>query len=705
MRITSSLKRLVFLTATFVCIFSGFGIFVQQAFASGPFACGANNPSGPQIVMFNRRWGCGYFNNIGYTQASNSAGYLNPNGLNGDSSGGVNTVGAFVAWVQAGLNPSAGARANTASEFYIYTMLGINPPVNVGFQQYHNLTTADPDFDTWAARLNTYSNLSENGNVSVGTNGSIHWYQPETQVCAAKPNFPQASADSYYETAVGGGDVAPWWNNENCGQTWYGMVIYDNSGNAFYYIDRLCGNVRIETNPLSSTPAPQFTLNPSVTATVNGNNEGSGGTVVAQSGDSLQFTYTVSNALGATSSYNVCTSSWNYFDPGYQSGGSPYPAPAGASAAGPEGGPTGPDNNCTQISQGGSAQVTGPLVTIPSSDDNSTICSWLGVNMSTFQGPGAGVLTCVVIANDPYLKVFGGDVSTGGYIETWNQGSTDGYAGAGTQYAAFAANDINNFASAQNGAATAAAPPTGLTFANDNTASKAYGGDFGAPAISMPDYYSGSKSATVEPSSAMTSVGDLNTLGSGNYLVNSSLTLNGGALNPGNKVVLYVNGDLFINGSNTTITYGGSPWASINDIPLLEIIVRGDIYIGSGITRLDGTYISQAYTPSGGGTAGGTIYTCATSATPISTSLLPQNTCSSKLTVNGSFVANDIEFLRTNGSLNNTTPSNETSDDNGNGNDAAEVFNFGPANWLAQPEVNVGQNDSYDSITGLPPIL
>jgi hypothetical protein len=59
--------------------------------------------------------------------------------------------------------------------------------------------------------------------------------------------------------------------------------------------------------------------------------------------------------------------------------------------------------------------------------------------------------------------------------------------------------------------------------------------------------------------------------------------------------------------------------------------------------------------------------------------------------VNGEFAARQVRLMRAGGSL--------------SGNTAAEVFNYTPALWIAQPaDISAGA-DWYDSINSLPPVL
>jgi hypothetical protein len=101
------------------------------------------------------------------------------------------------------------------------------------------------------------------------------------------------------------------------------------------------------------------------------------------------------------------------------------------------------------------------------------------------------------------------------------------------------------------------------------------------------------------------------------------------------------------------------------------------------------------------GATGGSIYTCATSAAPLPLDGNLYSACNNKLVVNGIFSANQILLMRTVGSVGQAN-AGETAGSN----NAAEVFNYSPAMWLAQPPGGSTTGSSnYDSITSLPPIL
>jgi hypothetical protein len=348
-----------------------------------------------------------------------------------------------------------------------------------------------------------------------------------------------------------------------------------------------------------------------------------------------------------------------------------------------------------------STTTTVATESIPAAASNTTICRSLFVNPATPSGDNLGDEVCVRIVARPYLKVYGGDVSVGGGIETaqnvcannpdasiigWNKHNST-YSGAGVQYAAVALGIISNFSSAQS-AGTSAAEPVALSFANTatNEGSGVFGGSFGSvPCIT--DYYS-KKPDT--PNISVSAI-NLSPLGSGSYYYNggNGVATLGGNVNPGNRIFLYVEGDLRI---TSNITYPGS-WTH-NNIPLLQLVVRGNIYIAPGVTQLDGIYIAQP-----NGSNGGTIYTCS-NGIPLIVPNASYTTCNNKLTINGAFVAKSVEFLRSRGTLSQSREVEPSGQPN-----VAEVFNFNPALWIPQPAPAGGTADDYDAIISLPPIL
>lgn len=306
------------------------------------------------------------------------------------------------------------------------------------------------------------------------------------------------------------------------------------------------------------------------------------------------------------------------------------------------------------------------------------------------------------VANQPYLKVYGGDVSAGttamssggaqvcsdanndAGVYSWNNRAPGGYSGAGAQYAVMALSQVLDFASS----ASTAGKPSGLAFANTgldagtqyDPANGLFGGYFGG--------------TTVE----CNFTGDDNpTQLSGSQTLSNTSGLIGGPIGVGTSKVIYVTGDVYINGNITYSGYAGS-WNSPSDIPYFKLVVLGgNIYINPSVTQLDGVYVAEQ-DDSG---AGGTIYTCATGlglpADPLAFTTFG-STCRTKLTVNGAFAAQQIQFLRTIGTVGNSGADTRLS------NNAAEVFNYSPEVWLPRNSgISIGSK--YDAITGLPPVL
>jgi hypothetical protein len=343
--------------------------------------------------------------------------------------------------------------------------------------------------------------------------------------------------------------------------------------------------------------------------------------------------------------------------------------------------------------------------TITASAVNQTICRAFWVNPASVTVGAVGTETCIRIVAKPYLKVYGGDVAAGSGLETapdtctsntnaaitsWNKRNTgpvaNHYAGAGVQYAGFALRAITDFATGR-GNSVGQTTPSWLSFANStgvNNGNGQYGGTFGSvPCIN--DYYS------LRPTTTTGLPANVTAMVTGTYGATGGVTLTGGNVNPGENITVYIDGNVFI---NSNITY--TPNWSFSNTPLFQLVVRGNIYIGNGVTQLDGVYIAQR-----NGAVGGTIYTCATAAAaPTLTNGAFYNGCNSKLTVNGAFMANSVEFLRTSGSL-----SQGTANEPSGASNAGEVFNFNPSLWMVQPLQSGGGAGSYDAITSLPPVL
>lgn len=294
----------------------------------------------------------------------------------------------------------------------------------------------------------------------------------------------------------------------------------------------------------------------------------------------------------------------------------------------------------------------------------------------SLSGSGVSSGACsgsVTIAAKPYLRVYGGDVITGsGFGESctpladskiiaFNKGNG---IGAGSEFAAQSISAITEFASAL-GRNANPEPNKGLTFANTGSG---FGGSFGT-GLCAKDYFASASGALGNTTIAATNIAN------------------------GQHTVTYIDGDATITGN---IIYTGSGgWAALSQIPSYYLIVRGNIYIDSSVTRLDGVYIAQ---PKTDGTKG-KIYTCTSGSSQIAAGNL-YNICNTKLTINGAFMAQQVKFLRANGSLKNSSNNEPLTSAN-----IAEVFVFSPELWLTNPGISPGNSSEYDSITSLPPVL
>lgn len=343
---------------------------------------------------------------------------------------------------------------------------------------------------------------------------------------------------------------------------------------------------------------------------------------------------------------------------------------------------------------------------------------------------------CYDVVNMPYVKFVGSDVLAGGNFKNgvncpttpvssriatfkknpeFKYNGEDGYensyrGGAGAQFGAFANNVISRFNSAYQNTSTnaTAAPSVGLTFANiedplsgtlfdfNNLADLAnMGGGFGT--IPCTTDYWGWKSGITN----FDSIGSINSSSNGYISHTGNTNINGLNLANGVKKVVFVEGDVTI---SNNITYSNTSWSSESDIPNFILIVKGNIYIKPNVKILDGIYVAQP----DDSTSKGTIYTCSASSTILASTLKPPSgECYlNSLTVNGTFIAQTIKFLRTANSLRDNVDNLE-----GTGTiKSAETFIFSPEVYMSQicialPHLCSASNSADDSIVSLPPIL
>ncbi len=599
---------------------------------------------------------------------------------------GVTNAATFISFMQGYLGSGTGYDYNKAgAAFVIDAMLGrwgTDYGSNVAGIAY-----AQAHFAQWAAAVSGYDSKgwvtwSLATTLPPGTINSLH---------ACWPSVPSCTPANI--SAHDSGDFAFFRNPSPEASH---VIIFRNPDGSTFEIRRECANLFGSISPLA---LPDYSLTAAVSATVNG-----GGGGPAEPGDSVQFNYTVTNsALYAASNPASCTI-YAINRAGYVSG-SPPPGPGDPSQNLP----------CPPIAAGSQYTVpaTGTYALLTAAA-NTTYCRLLVVSPSNPAGATSQFEVCVQVISKPYVKVFGGDVSAGNGFGTgctedtnaavvgWNK-RVGSFAGAGTEYAAYVLNTLQDFGTAQNGAPGGALTPTGLAFSNQGTsqANGLYGTSIGPSLPCQLDYASMAPAGDNKVGAPGPGGLDISTLpnGASTYTGGGNLTIKSSTLGAGQNIVLYVNGNVYINGN---VLYGGS-W-TVDQIPNLQLVVSGNIYVGGAVSELDGNYIAQA---SGG--AGGTIYTCTDAASPFTAIPLTSpgntiyNTCSAKLTVNGSFTAQQVELLRTNGTLAQSSPA-ESSGSNA----AAESFSYNPSLWIAQPQAgssSIPTTDDYDSIVSLPPVL
>jgi hypothetical protein len=319
---------------------------------------------------------------------------------------------------------------------------------------------------------------------------------------------------------------------------------------------------------------------------------------------------------------------------------------------------------------GGSYTVTfngnsySPGYTLPTVDNSAISSTAIPLNVSagvypvswSFSVNGVSSGTCsgsLVVANEPYLQVYGGDTLAGGGSgdgctqdnkakiigSTYYDAAEQDLLGAGGSLANLANSDIDQFPSdaiAGNGSVLALANTAHTGASLDTTE---FGGDYDTGAPCSGDYYGTLPNANA--TSETTTTQQVDQLATGSYSFGNSVTLEAsGTIN--NQVTIYVKGNVTIkpNGTNTALAYTPTGWTA-STIPQLRVIATGNIYIDPGITALDGLYVAQNNTP---GT--GTIYTCSDDG-----SFPGYDACNSQLQVYGSFIANQVDFMRTKGNV------------------------------------------------------
>lgn len=634
---------------------------------------GCNNA----IIWFGRQRWCGYFTNSGYDNGQSVR--------NGGMPGGINRIEPFITMLENDLH-SGDAHRITGAQFLILTMIGRGPGAPKSVTEGPNSQLED-----WKGRVRSYADQGENGTTSWGQNGRIDWHVWTQIPCTFYKNWGGNQGwygvNTYYQRDGGGGanDVAPYLVPCGAGTSEEFVLFRDTGGNIIYRIRRACLNPIGQIDGLQK-PQDRYDLEPAITATVDGASINGG----AEVGQTIGFTYSVRNRGPDPSPAATSCVIYTNVHTGFVA---PRSDP-------PPGGGGGPPTGCPRSFAANSNNTLGAVESVPVNTGNRTICRSLFVSPATATDPSAGVEVCVPVVNKPYFKVYGGDLSAGNGLENaagactgnvnaavigWNRGAAGGYGGAGVQFAAVALGRIFETTTAVgNVGPNRAAVPRGLAFAGNNLSTGLYGGNYGSVPCTNNFY-------AEMPAGAAS----FSTLAAAN--TNGAYRWNGGGVLPlsgsvpaGRRITVYASTDVFI---NNDITYAAN-WNS-GSTPLLQVVTTGNIYIRNGVSRIDGVFIAQR-----NGASGGTIYTCALGPAALIPNGQLYNRCNNKLTINGAFIANQVQFLRTNG-----TRQQGSAGEAGSSANIAEVFNFSPGLWMGQPVGPVTGSPQYDSITSLPPIL
>jgi hypothetical protein len=309
-------------------------------------------------------------------------------------------------------------------------------------------------------------------------------------------------------------------------------------------------------------------------------------------------------------------------------------------------------------------------------------------------------VTCKRIAFQPYLSVWGSDAiaaqapqnndgtcstnDDAGFL-SWSNGAPD-WTASGAQFAVQALGDIKEFASGRGDNSISPANPYALSFANTgagvtispSSSPAMFGGQFrGINGVSC-DYTTGENFTATR---------------TGNQ------TINGMALGAGaHYSMLVTNGNVTITaGANGGIVYTNNGAWNIGSMPTFKlVVVGGNIFIDKSVSTLSGVFVAEQ----SGGT-GGTIYTCTNGSTPYQPWVSASGyytACNTQLTIYGSFVAQQVRFLRTHG-----TTSQSSAAESWQSATSAEKFVYSPELWLANLKSTPSNTNS--SITGLPPVL
>ncbi len=338
----------------------------------------------------------------------------------------------------------------------------------------------------------------------------------------------------------------------------------------------------------------------------------------------------------------------------------------------------------------------------------------------------------------PYFKAFGADTFSGGWFNAeavacdpggpyyqapvlsgatnYHKGGVMAFAdvdsgrkGASSEFAAISLGLIEG--SSANKYGFYSHPSSGykdLSFANFSSISISnwWGGLLAGSAPQahcVPDYFSTKQiQSSIDKSINSASV-DVATLASKQYLITPSGVLDikaSGPIGANKKTTVFVGGNVFI---SSNITYANRLTYTADTTPKLTLVVRGSVYVAPDVSQLDGLYIAQpkASGPNPDTADTGVIWTCHTNDTNTPTAAFVSSACRNKLTVNGAFIAKQVNLLRANGDV--AAAVNGEASSSGN---IAEVFSFTPEMVTGGSFFNQPSSASkIQSLISLPPVF
>ncbi len=304
----------------------------------------------------------------------------------------------------------------------------------------------------------------------------------------------------------------------------------------------------------------------------------------------------------------------------------------------------------------------------------------------------------------PFFQTFRGDMTAGapifesgtctnydnGEIRAFNSGSATSYRGSGAQLAIFARSSVLGFISASLRGANPV-KPNGLTFANSGGP-----GNFGRIRTFCSDHFSPYGTGTITSNDAQFNA-EANAVAAGGVKVIShsgNLSASGFGSFRGD-LEIYVDGNLTITGD---MNYAVGGYGSVDSLPHIRFVVKGDIFVQPGVTRLEGEYIAMPLNAA----TGGNIYTCAptVNSTPTYSQLTNDCTSAAQLRFFGAVLARRVHLHRLAGTVGDDTGADYL------GSTSSEVFIESPFHWLRKSTAGSGSGSvRYESYSSLPPIL